>query len=78
LKPGKTAAQRENVLSQLTMELLHELGKSVRKEGKVFLSYYSKHAGQPFNSAKALRIWLKRKLKKVKPPKESSVELKRW
>ena len=78
MKPGKTAAQREKPLSLLTMELLHELSKSVRKEGKVFRSYYSKHAGQPFNCAKALRTWLERKIVKVKLPKENLIDVNHW
>ena len=60
------------------MELLDELGKTVRKEGKIFKSYYSKHAGQPFNSARALRKWLERKVKKVKLPEGSSIDVDRW
>ena len=78
MKPGKTDAPRENVLSPLTMELLDEIGKNVRKKGNIFQSFYSEHAGKPFNSAKALRNWLERKIKKVKLPEGNSIDVNRW
>ena len=78
LTPGKTDADRENVLSPLSMELLEELGKNVTREGKVFKSYYSKHAGKPFNSANTLRKWLEKKIKKVELPAGNSIDANRW
>ena len=44
----------------------------------MFRSYYSKHAGKPFNSAHTLRVWLERKLKKVKLPEGNSIDLSHW
>ena len=78
MKSGKTSAQRENFLSPLTMDLLHEIGRNVRKEGKIFKSFYSEQSGKPFNSARALRKWLERKIKKVKLPEGSSIDVNHW
>ena len=78
LKPGKTNAVRENVLSPLSMELLHELGKNGKREGKVFKSYYAKHAEKPFNSANSLQKWLEKKIKKVKLPAGNSIDVNHW